>query len=510
MVKQVTSLHLLSIIIVAIAIICVAEIYVSSEDLSFDEAYNLNLVKTIAVEGHYATHTATGYRAFDPAVTTGPSMLLPMALGLKLWGVNIDIVRLMLKIAFFFEMALIFICLLFILDRNIYLSLIVVLSILSLPLVLDTGLRVLGEMVSITFLILSLTLLFISNKKNDKNRIPFLLASGIAMGMAELAKDISIFIIIALVLIVLFHKIYRKNIKYQGVKDLWFLIIIGFFVPVIWRIAQLLVTLFSGKEQLSLLIKAQAARADILFHFVLFNPFSHVIGAINTIGNHFFIPVLLFFIVSFYMFNKPKNKMKQEFPEFFDTILFSISSVYLFWFIFLSGVQANARHLLPGIIFAELLIARQISNSLDSENVVVKAIGGVKKNFYAFILLMFLILSIFYGFNWNHNYLQGQEARFSAQLQTAAWVRLNISEDESISGWGWFVPWDIAFLSNRIPSEANINTFNLDGLTDWFVLTPELSSTGNYDDRVQNFISRQGIPAYKNNYYKIYHVRNSS
>jgi hypothetical protein len=59
-----------------------------------DEGYDLALAKRLAETGQYATHVVgVPLRWFDPAVTTGPTMLAPVALAIKLFGVGVPQVR---------------------------------------------------------------------------------------------------------------------------------------------------------------------------------------------------------------------------------------------------------------------------------------------------------------------------------------------------------------------------------------------------------------------------------
>jgi 4-amino-4-deoxy-L-arabinose transferase-like glycosyltransferase len=58
--------------------------------LQFDESYNLALAKHLATTGQYATEiVGVPLRWFDPLVTTGPTVLAPIALIFKLFGVGI-------------------------------------------------------------------------------------------------------------------------------------------------------------------------------------------------------------------------------------------------------------------------------------------------------------------------------------------------------------------------------------------------------------------------------------
>ena len=75
--------------------------------LRFDDSYNLWTARTLAVEGVYGTRLASTVLPFDPAVTTGPTVLLPLALGLKMLGPTVESLRLLLALGFALWMVLI-------------------------------------------------------------------------------------------------------------------------------------------------------------------------------------------------------------------------------------------------------------------------------------------------------------------------------------------------------------------------------------------------------------------
>ena len=54
-----------------------------------DEGYSIQVAQTLVNEGIYGTYNyGDGYRPFDPTVSSGPTVIVPLALSLKLWAVS--------------------------------------------------------------------------------------------------------------------------------------------------------------------------------------------------------------------------------------------------------------------------------------------------------------------------------------------------------------------------------------------------------------------------------------
>ena len=54
-----------------------------------DEGSYLSLAKTLVQDGVYAVRSAEGYQTFGAVQSVGPTVLLPIALSFKLWGVGL-------------------------------------------------------------------------------------------------------------------------------------------------------------------------------------------------------------------------------------------------------------------------------------------------------------------------------------------------------------------------------------------------------------------------------------
>ena len=80
-------------LIALVALLITGMYYAFSNYLNFDEAFNLQVPANLSQHGEYGT-TYDGGQAFDPVITTGPTVLLPIAATFKFFGVGIIAARL--------------------------------------------------------------------------------------------------------------------------------------------------------------------------------------------------------------------------------------------------------------------------------------------------------------------------------------------------------------------------------------------------------------------------------
>ncbi len=117
-----------------------------------------------------------------------------------------------------------------------------------------------------------------------------------------------------------------------------------------------------------------------------------------------------------------------------------------------------------------------------------------------------LLWAVVHGLGFTRLYLDSSERRLAMQKTAAAWIKQNASGDAVLSGWGWYVPWATAFMADRLPGQVHVETPALQGLSDWFVLCPEVEWGGSLDDRLRDFLGRQGTPVVDQRWYPVYRV----
>lgn len=157
----------------------------------FDEGLNVSTAATLAREGVYALPNSDGPRLMDPAIQTGPTVLVPIALVYRLFGVGIMPARLVM-VAFALlalvaygllarrlvgaTAALLAVGLLLVGSRQEYTSFVIV------------GRQVLGEVPALGYYALGL-LIWFHVVEQPQRRIPGLVLSGLSWGIAMVTKS---------------------------------------------------------------------------------------------------------------------------------------------------------------------------------------------------------------------------------------------------------------------------------------------------------------------------------
>lgn len=169
----------------------------------YDEFFNLQIPKNLVENGQYATYYNLEYHLFNPMITTGPSVLIPIAIFFKIFGTNYLVSR-FIMLCFFILMCLF----LYIVSREFfgrkvaYLSLIFVILI---PGSFTIGLKVLGEIPAVMYLLIGVYLLCIYEKQNNK-KIILLFFSGVFFAFSVLTKLLFSVVLFPIILYIIFHK----------------------------------------------------------------------------------------------------------------------------------------------------------------------------------------------------------------------------------------------------------------------------------------------------------------
>jgi len=154
----------------------------------FDEGYSMHAARTLAERGVYGTYSTAGYRPFDPEITTGPSVVVPVALSFNLLGAGV--VQARLVIALFALLALFGLY-----ANSVYMygraaALFIVTLLLAMPAIQEVSFlllsrQILGETPSLALVMLGLWLWFHSW---ENERWSLSLLAGLAFGLGLISK----------------------------------------------------------------------------------------------------------------------------------------------------------------------------------------------------------------------------------------------------------------------------------------------------------------------------------
>ena len=472
----------------------------------FDEAYNLNLAKTLAQDGLYATHLAEGYRLFDAAVTTGPTVVLPLAAALRLGGASLVVVRAAMIGIFTLSLVTIFLAGWELLGTPLAALAFAVLF-FTTPLILEYGLCVLGDIPSIALAVGACGLLHRA-ERTERHRMAALLAGGLCLSLAILAKDIVALLLPALCVVWLLEGL---DHQFRNLDRLF-----GNLIPVVgavgvitgWRAFQFAYMRFlTPPDVFHTWSNYGTAVSQTLWHTVIFAPLSHAMS-IAGYGLTYHLPPVVTIPVTVVGFVTVRFLLPMRVqPSYAWRVVGVAFTLWLIWFFLLSGPQAIHRHFIPAVVLGQLLAVgflqvlwRELRHLRlqRRQHVVGATVAGV--------ISLLLLWNIGNGIGFARLYMRSSEERIAAQRTVATWIMANVPRDAALSGWGWFVPWHIAFLADRLPAQAHPETPDLKGLTEWFVLAPELEWSGSMDDRLRDLLARQGPPVAGRVLYPVYRI----
>jgi len=492
---------------------------------NFDEAYNLNVSKTLATKGIYATQLSDRYIPYDPAVTTGPTVIVPIALAIRMFGAQASVIRGTLVVSFIFYLSLAFWAVKEMFGKLVALVFLIVLS--TTPLFLLLGVSAQGDVPSICLALFSLALLDrVDRVAKPGPRLLILALSGLSLGLAILAKDILMLLVIAAIAVIAIDLLKPNTHDRRVTRAIPVLFALGIVFG--WRGYQYLAMRIWAPEEFSNWGQVVKTRAEILQNQVAYQPLSHLWPAWESAYEDFgpyLLSVALGLLAALllrYVFGRPMGWV--DWGSTGQKTILAASILWCLWYFFLSGPEANNRHFLTGVVFLELLALQfafqlwsfeneKSKNSPDAPPAVRMHVLETRKHRnarwstypIAGLVTCLMIWGIGHGIKYNQQAHTDNKRMLLSQLEVAKWLEKNIPTNSAISGWGWYVPWHISFLANRMPSQVDLHTASLEGMTDWLVLIPGSPSSG-VDERLQNFLGGQGHLEYSGGGYEIYRI----
>jgi len=226
----------------------------------FDEGSHLHVPKTLVTYGVYADYSSEGFRYFGPSIGIGPTVMLPIAITFKLFGVGllqarlIIVAYLLVAAAGFFALARAFGG-----NRMAWLATAILIGSQGLSL-LELGRQVLGEVPGLAFLVLG-WLAWVRAETSARPRE--LLLTGAGFGLASITKNqFALLIVPAIFVAGLANLIYFRRLPHRY-----------FVIPLIVTLAfygawQMIVLAFLGPGSFSQnweLLKQFSAGAAFVF-----------------------------------------------------------------------------------------------------------------------------------------------------------------------------------------------------------------------------------------------------
>jgi hypothetical protein len=424
-----------------IIFIVISGIYASTGYVGFDEAVNLQMPVNLVQHGKYGT-TYQGGKIFDPVITTGPTVLLPIALSFAVFGVGILQARLVI-----FLFWLIFILLFSLITYRFggWLSmLLAVIWSAFLPFILDFGLKVMGEIPGMAFLLIGLWAL-------SKNK-PFL--GAMLLGSSVLTKTNYLFVLGPLALFyglrwLLIPGPSRKETVKSGLTA-----VTGFVLPILaWEAVRLVVLGWTGywrnwNDYLSLLgflpgtLHILAPSSLKLRLQTIGFPYG-VLYKYALGGGVLFLGAVMAW--GFYSHRSGISQVNAEQETRFYWLLNASGMFFLALWLFSKGTNVW-RHLLPGYLLWGLLVCVTLVRGLQgaAKKRTFDSWNGIKRIGLA-LLLIFLV---FYPVKLRFHQLEVELTQsYTCQMNLAQQIR-QMSEQKAVFGyWGWYQSPELSFLS---------------------------------------------------------------
>ncbi len=415
--------------------------------INFDEAYFLQAPTSLVKQGTYST-TFDGGQNFDPGFSTGPTVLLPIGVIFKLFGIGIIQARLTMLVYFLLMVAMTFrVSETLFGSTSAFLSLVMI---LCLPDMFFLPLKVFGEIPAILFFITGCWF-FIKDR-------PFL--SGIFIGLAILTKFLFILSLPAMLFLFLIeflsYKGHKKPVLVYYVKGL-----IGLLLPILVWEAVRFISLGPSEYQSNVAKFFQMVAVSSGTQEVFSLPI--LLERIAIFGSPYpWIPsliVLTLFLgaIIFSLFSNNEFKKSGEGDRSSRARLFLLifSLIYIFWWMFWKHLEWW-RYLFPGYIILIVVVGdifatliRRIATSFFSSpghsraGLIIRSTAGI---FAILVLLTPLFIEPVHAQG-----LRIKSYLFDDELSVQYRVADEISSIERAGGriayWTWWQAPEISFLS---------------------------------------------------------------
>jgi hypothetical protein len=376
-------------------------------------------------------------------------------------------------------------------------------------------------MLAVSLALASIALL--SRSERSARPVALLLGSGVLLGLAVLAKDSTLLLLPALALVCISDALRHAVRPARAMANLTPAVVASLMAGG-WRGYQAVaMRLGSTVEDAAAWQHLSAETAQILTHKVAFAPLSHLAAAAQS-SSDYYGPLLLSFAVGLIIVLALRGRLRAS-PEQSRSnlglrVAGGAAATWFVWFFALSGPEATMRHLLPGVLFAELLAARLLAwlwQSVAADGLSWRTrlqrmrTHSLERRQASMLVAAALLTACFlwavgHGLGYTRLYLDSSMRRLAMQRAATAWIETNTPSDAVLSGWGWYIPWSLAYMADRMPAKVVLETADLSGLSDWFVLCPEVEWGGSLDERLRDFLARQGAPVVEQRWYRVYRV----
>jgi hypothetical protein len=314
----------------------------------FDEGSHLHVPKTLVRFGVYADYSSEGFRYYGPTIGVGPTVMLPIAAGFKVFGIGLLQARLVM-VVYLLASLYIFYCL----GRHLsesklaWVATALIVTSQGVPMI-EYGRQVLGEVPGLFFVIAGIFTWFTAWERASWRRLGLV---GVLFGLAMVTKHQYLLLLApTLGLAWLANVIY-----YRCVPQRLFIIpgIIAVTCFALWQ-AYLILNLgpATASENLAMFRQFTAGAALVLSPRLM----ARSIG--ELLSFKVYLSVLIPVLIYGFMVALPRRKENQKWGVLWMLVVFN-----LVWYVVAS--IGWLRYAFPGLVFASLFVARFFHDLTD-------------------------------------------------------------------------------------------------------------------------------------------------
>jgi 4-amino-4-deoxy-L-arabinose transferase-like glycosyltransferase len=429
----------------SLTILITSTLFAFRGEVNFDEGFNLQIPVNLIEHGSYST-SYNGSIPFDPEITTGPTVLLPIAGVFGLFGIGLYQARIVMLIYF-----LLMLLSAYFLSNKLFGRLGAVITLILIVSFRDLfylGLKVLGEVPAVFFLLTGI--IFYEKKKP--------LLSGILIGLAVLTKFFFLMSVAPFLTLFGIEFLFLPNKK--KTFSFYSLLFLGMAIPnIAWECVKIFSLGFSGyKNNVIGFLDLVTNSTGSIQPFEMIARLQSLPAPLNGIPEIMILALLILLLIYSlikYLFQLKTNGWSKTNQPILAIILFSL--INLTWWIFNSS-SSWWRYFLPGYIGMAVLagqplvsLIKPLAANFDTRR---EPFHGWSTFRYFLILVsstvlfsLLIIEVISTQASLIYNQLRANPTYLTYQINLAKRISLIENNGGYIGYWGWWQAPDISFLS---------------------------------------------------------------
>ena len=441
---------------------------------NFDGAIFAQIAQNLAKNFEYATNYQG--KLFDPIITTGIPVTLPVAICFLFFGESFTAGLIVNAIYLILVAFAIIYYLKKCLRLNNFLILLAIILLYGTPGLFTYGFGLFGEIPMFLYFMLAVISL---HKYDDTSRSKFLFWAGLFLGLSFLTKTVILICVPALIFAAVFNFIVNKKLTLRiqiGVKRFfqeYMLMPAGFLVPVfvfeLYKLFSLGIAVYlqSWKDQWITILERAGVKQGVLDTHGFLAKFTDRLDKLSSfmgISKIIIVFLLVVLLISFfavlsygvYHFWKKQNPGKSEKILFSNDVLVLITvtlSYFGWWLVIVPAQTVWYRYIFIGYILLEICLVLIISLLVEYSRKLAPKTRKVPYILYRIFTVGYISLLLVgsgYNFILTKNYLISFKDTLdkTAVLEAGQYIR-NLPENAKIFGYGWWQAPVVAFASGK-------------------------------------------------------------